>query len=368
MSKLLQKRRLLQERTFYSSEPIAYLLIEKFRLSPLPFGLVSIAISTGLALLTAWVSDTLWSKPQQVGLLQSLIPWIALIFFNPILLGYYLWSFQAINNLIQELKISNVIETDNPEEIDLIALNPYYQRWRRFIALGSAISFSIFVFYTRFGLDKTWSGSGLLPNLVTTVGTFVIAYMGTVLVLNLITNIWVLHHILGKKKLNVNPLHPDRCGGLRSLSHYSLKTAYLAAVFGIWVGAVEYQFITQGSWRENWFVHFIIPLYIVLSITCFFGPLFAAHNGMEKAKVEFLHQIARQFQAAYSEIHICLTEDSETLKQRTEKIQQLRTLYTMTDEFPVWPFDVQTFRRYLVTVPTPLIPPLIGLLQKFLVK
>ncbi len=360
--------KLLQEKSFYSSEPIAYLLIEKFRLEPLRFGLVSTVIFTGLALLTAWVSNTLWSKPGQVGLVQSLIPWIALIFFNPILLGYYVWSFQAIKNLIQELKISNVLETDNLEEIDLIALKPYYQKWRKFIALGSAISFSIFVFYTRFGLENTWSGSGLLPNLATTVGTFVIAYMGSVLVLNLITNIWVLHHILGKKKLNVNPLHPDRCGGLRSLSHYSLKTAYLAAIFGIWIGAVEYQFIMQGVWREYWFVLLIIPVYIVLSITCFFGPLFAAHNGMEKAKVELLHQIARQFQAAYSEIHTYLSEDSDTLKQRTEKIQWLRTLYTMTDEFPVWPFDVQTLRRYLITAPTPLIPPLIGLVQKFIAK
>ncbi len=361
--------KLLHERSFYSSEPIAYLLIEKFRLSPFRFGLVSIAVFTGLALLTAFVSNTLWSKPPQVGLLQSLIPWIALMFFNPILLGYYLWSFQAINNLIQELKISNVVETDNLEEIYLIAVKPYYyHKWRKFIALGSATSCSIFVFCTRFGLDNTWSGSGLLPNLATTIGTFVIAYMGSVLVLNLITNIWVIHHILGKKKLNVNPLHPDRCGGLSSLSHYSLKTAYLVALFGIWVGVVEYQFIRQGTGREYWFVHLMIPVYILLSIICFFGPLFAAHNGMEKAKVELLHQIARQFHVAYSEIHTCLTEDSETLKQRTEKIQQLRTLYTMTDEFPVWPFDVQTFRRYLITVPTPLIPPLIGLLQKFLVK
>ncbi|HAJ60337.1 MAG TPA: hypothetical protein DCP31_14600 [Cyanobacteria bacterium UBA8543] len=358
--------KLLQERSFYSSEPIAYLLIERFRLSPFSFGLVSMAIFTGLALLTAWVSNTLWSKPG--GLLQSLIPWIALMFFNPLLLGYYLWSFQAIKNLIQELKTSNVVEADNLEEIDLIALKPYYQKWRKFIALGSAISFSIFVFYTRFGLEKTWSSSGLLPNLATTVGTFVIAYMGSVLVINLITNIWVLYHILGKKKLNINPLHPDRCGGLRFLSHYSLKTAYLVAIFGIWVGAVEYQFITQGHWRENGFVHLIIPLYIVLSITCFFCPLFAAHNGMEKAKVELLYQIARQFQAAYSEIHACLTEDSETIKQRTKKIQMLRTLYTMTDEFPVWPVDVQTFRRYLIAVPTPLIPPLIGLVQKFITK
>jgi hypothetical protein len=88
---------------------------------------------------------------------------------------------------------------------------------------------------------------------------------------------------------------------------------------------------------------------------------------MDRAKVKLLQEIARQFQVDYSGIHTSLTEDAEILKQKAKKIQQLRTLYTVTDEFPVWPFDLKTFRRYIFTVPTPLIPILIGLLQKFLV-
>jgi hypothetical protein len=31
----------------------------------------------------------------------------------------------------------------------------------------------------------------------------------------------------------------------------------------------------------------------------------------------------------------------------------------------VWPFDLQTLSRYVLSVVTPLIPPLIGLIQKF---
>jgi hypothetical protein len=348
-------------------DPVASLLIEKLNLSPLGFGLRSTAIATGLCLLIAWVSNTLWFKPGQVGLLQDRFFWIWVLFINPVVLGYYLWSFQAIENVIKDLEESDVVET-NKSKIEE-TLNAYYQRWYKFLALGSAVTFSIFVFVTRSGLKKSsWTGSGPESALFVTIATFGVVYLGSMLVLNLITNVRVLHSILEEKELKVNPLHPDRCGGLRSLKDYSLKTAYLAAVLGIMVGLIEYQFITQGVARVYWFVHLIIPLHVALSMACFFGPLLAAHKGMKNAKEKILNEIAQQFQEDYLQmIHANRTKDAETFNKGTEKIKELRAFYTLTDEFPVWPFDVQTFRQYLLTVPTPLLPllpKLIGLLLK----
>lgn len=362
----------LQKRNLYRFDPIAFLLLEKFRLAPVTFGLWSMAGGSGLYLLTAWASDTLWSKPGQMGLLQDWFPWIWVLFIVPVVLGYYLWSFQAIDRVIQELEASDVLEIDATEieAINQIALRGYQSKWRKLLALGSAIIFSIFVFMTRFGLSNSWTSSHLLPILMITVATFVVVYMGSVLVLNLMTNIWILHHILKRelerKEFNVNPLHPDRCGGLRSLSSYALKTAYLVAVLGIMVGFIEYQFILRGSGQANWFVHLIVPLHVLLSIVCFFGPLLAAHRGMKRAKEELLREIAKQFQADYSQIHSSLVGDAEALKKGSEKIKELRAFYTLTNEFPVWPFDVQTLRQFLLTVSAPFLPLLLGILQKLL--
>lgn len=356
-----------QERSLYRFDPVALLLVEKCHFSPLSFGLWSGVVAATLYLLTAWISATLWSKPGQVGLLQDWIPWVMALFISPVVLGYYLWSFQSIDKVVWELEISDVLETEK-SEIDKVALSLYSRRWRKLFAVSSAIFFSTLVFVIRSELETSWTSSSLLPTLTTTVSTFPVVYMGTMLVLNLISNIWILHRILREKDLNVSPLHPDHCGGLRALSNYSLKTAYLVAILGIWLGVVEYQVITQGVERGFWFVHLIIPAYVFLSLACFFGPLLAAHTSMKRAKEKLLHQIAHQFKANYSEIYDNLTEDTEILKKKAEKIQQLCAIYTMTDEFPVWPFDVQTFRRYLLTVPTPLIAPLIGLSQKILVN
>ncbi|MCW5316817.1 hypothetical protein GTQ43_24265 [Nostoc sp. KVJ3] len=356
-----------QKRNLHRFDPVAYLVIEKFRLSPLTFGLLAAVTATGVYLFTAWISGTLWSKDKQIGLLQDGIPWLVGILINPVTLGYYLWSFQAIDQVIQELETSDVLETDK-FKIDQFVTNLYSQKWRNISALASAIFFSTIVFITRSRLEDSWTSSSLLAKFTITIATFAVVYMGSILVLNLITNIWIFYRILGKKDLDINPLHPDRCGGLRCLSDYSLKTAYLVGVLGILISVIEYQVITQDFGKGFWFVHLVIPLYIFLSMECFFGPLLAAHSGMKKAKEESLHKIARQFRAEYSGIYNSLAEDAEAFKKKSEKIQQLRTLYTMTDDLPVWPFDVKTFRRYLLTVPTPLIGILIGIGKKLLIN
>jgi hypothetical protein len=111
--------KLLQKRTLYHSDRVADLLIEKLNLSPLTFGLLSIAIATALFLVTAWVSNTLWFPPghQPPGLLQHGFPWVWVLFINPIVLGYYLWSFEAINDVVQHLEKSHVVKTDKPNQL-----------------------------------------------------------------------------------------------------------------------------------------------------------------------------------------------------------------------------------------------------------
>lgn len=359
----------------YRSDPLATLLVEKWHLTPLKAGLGSIVIAVILALLTAYVTETLWFPPCHTGLLQNQVPpchtgllqdqvpWIAAIIINPFIIGYYLWSFKAISRLIQTLDESDVVDIDRAK-IDRMSALIYYRKGRNLWAIGSAVCFGLIVCVTQPHLKQSWASSTPLANFVITIDTLVIVYAGTILVLNLIDNIRILHRLLKSKKLNVNPLHPDRCGGLQSLSNYSIKTAYLIAILGFWIGTIGFQYITQGDGQYYWYVGLVVFLYIFLSGACFFGPLLTVHRGMEKAKKELLHKIAGQFEADYAMICNNLGEEAEVLKKKTEKIRELKTFYTLTDEFPVWPFDVQIFRRYLLTVPTPLIVPLIGILQK----
>ncbi|MEL6556225.1 MAG: hypothetical protein AAFQ63_22625 [Cyanobacteria bacterium J06621_11] len=363
----------LKTLNLYRFDPIANFIHKKLQLSPFLFGLLNAVNGTLVYLLTAWASNTLWPDPttQAKELLEDWFPWMWVLFIVPIVLGYYLWSFRAINEVIREFSASDVADIDESEfaEISQIIVNIYRSKWRKFLALASAAIFSIFVYITRDSLGNSWTSSHILPRVMLTAITFAVVYMGSILVLNLISNIGILHSILQteleKQDFKINPLHPDKCGGLRCLSDYAIRTAYLAAVLGIMVGFIEYQFITQGT-EIAWYVHLIVPLDILLSIVCFFGPLVAAHRGMKRAKNELLLEISKQFQSDYSQIHAGLTNDAETLQKGAAKIQELQAFYAVTNDFPIWPFDVRIFRQFLITVSSPLLPILVGVMTKVL--
>jgi hypothetical protein len=349
----------MQEQKFYRADPLARWLIDKCHLTPVSLALLSIIIASGFYLTTAALTQTLILHGKYLGLLQDGFVWVWICLLNPVIFGYYLWSVKAISHLIQYLEQSDIVDTSEAE-INLV-LFPYQNPWRKFLALGAGVAFGIWYLNVQQNVYN-WTGSdGGLPALTGAINGVAILYTAGMLTLTLITNVWVLHKLLGSKKLNINPLHPDRCGGLSPLSQYSLNTAYLAAIVGMMITLSNYQFITQGIAQKYWYFNLIILLYIPISLVCFFGPLLAARKGMKNAKEQLLGEIAKQFQTDYGRVHTNLGGDVEVLKKESAKLQELRSLYTLTNEFPVWPFDVTTFRQYLLSVITPLIPLLIKL-------
>jgi hypothetical protein len=355
----------MQEQDFYRADPLARWLIDKCHLKPVSLALLSILVSSAIYLFVATVTKTLVLQGKYLGLLQDWFAWVWICLLNPVIFGYYLWSFKAIYHLIVYLENSDIVDISETK-IKTVLLH-YKQPWRKFLALAAAVSYGIWYFFVQQNVHN-WTGSdGELPALTGAINGVAIFYTGTILVLTLITNVQVLHELLGNKQLKINPLHPDRCGGLSPLSQYSLNTAYLVAIFGMMITLSNYQFITQGIVKQYWYFNITLLLYIPISIVCFFGPLLAARRGMKRVKEELLSEIAKHFHENYVHIHTSLNSDVEILKNETAKLQELRSLYTLTNEFPVWPFDVITFRQYLLSVLTPLIPLLIEL-GKHLVK
>lgn len=351
----------MEHATFSSSDPLARFLLHRCRLTPLSFALLAMGLTFLIFGSVAWATDTLVSKPGQVGFLDDLSIWVWGLLIKPVLFGYYLWEATAITTLLKQLERSQVVHvsSDDLHRVWHVRHHP----WRVWLSFAVSLIGGVVFFVSRADI-RSWASSGVWPRVVDTVVGLFGTYMTSMLVLGLVLNVWLLHTLLKDKELQINPLHPDRCGGLRSLSQYSLKTAYLAAIFGIMIGFTEYRFITQGVDQKYWILHLGIPLYLVVSLACFFGPLLTAHTEMQEAKERLLAAIAQQFQNDYLHTQTNLTADAETLQREVAKIQELRSFYTLTDEFPVWPFDVQTLRRYGLSVATPLLPPLLAILQK----
>lgn len=344
----------------HQPDPWASWLLRSDRMTP---WMLAIGCGGAVALIylgAAVLSGTLWLKSGQ-GLMQDWLPWLWVGIFNPVVAGYYLWTLTAIGDLIEHLEKSNIVDVD-PVKLSQVT-RVYQQRWRIYLAAAIAACQCVIFFITRSDLNN-WVSTALLPKLAGTVVTFPIVYMGTLLVLNLIQNIWILHELFRQKPLKINPWHPDRSGGLRPLSEYSIKTAYLVAILGVMVGLIQYQLISQGlGARYSWMQMGILFLYGGLSIVCFFGPLFAAHNGMKAAKEGDLRKISQQFKREYDQLQKTLDSEASVLQAGSEKIAELQKLYDLTEQFPIWPFDFKTLRRYVLAAATPAAPLVLNVLQ-----
>jgi hypothetical protein len=119
-----------------------------------------------------------------------------------------------------------------------------------------------------------------------------------------------------------------------------------------------------------WLVHFLVIIYLFLSFVIFFGPLLLVHKEMLEAKENLLKDISEQFQADYDNLNDLLKADSSTLSEQVEKFNQLDAIYSRTAKFPVWPFDIETLKKYCLSIAAPLIPSgatfLVDFIQGFL--
>lgn len=268
--------------SIYLDDFLAKWLINVCHLDFIRFSIGLAIIISSTCLFTAWVSGVLNSHSGNVGFLQDWLGWFWAIVVHPVLGGAYLWSATALSSLGYKLKkIDNVNLT--VQELDSLFQNSNYS-WGKFLSLGIAVVGSIIYYSLRSDLN-TWTSSAFLPKLATSVFVLLATYMANMLALNLVINIVKIYRLFDGKEIQLNPLHPDRCGGLKPLSEYSLKTAYIAAIFGLMLGLGWYRFLAnQTEFQKYWFLIILTIMYIFASLICFFVPLLSAHTIMQNSK------------------------------------------------------------------------------------
>ena len=345
---------------FDRGDPITLFLIEKMHFTPFTFATVWTVIVVVLGVLAAFISGSLFSSPSRTGLVNDWVWLIWSLLFTPVIAGYYLWSSTVIEGIIHGLEQSEILKVLD-EDLNTVA--GYFKRpWRKILSLGVMVTVGILYFVTREKLSG-FAASSVVAKLETSIVYAVLSYFLVMLISKLVINYWAIRRVVLGKKLNINPHHPDNCGGLRVLSDYSLKVAYLNAVFGILVSVTAYRLYIIGY---IWASVVAVLFYLGVAMVSFFAPLSTAHAEMNDAKSKLLLKLGKQFWQDYLAAHDSIGGDSDALKNELAKIKQLQELYDLTRGFPVWPFDTTTLRRFFITITSPLIPPLVGLLVEII--
>jgi hypothetical protein len=87
---------------------------------------------------------------------------------------------------------------------------------------------------------------------------------------------------------------------------------------------------------------------------------------MLNAKNDLKAKISRQFNNDYSLAYDEISGSASQLKDNLEKLEQLQKMDKIADSFPVWPFDIQIIRRFILTMLSPLLGVLISILTNYI--
>jgi len=143
--------------------------------------------------------------------------------------------------------------------------------------------------------------------------------------------------------IQIQPSHPDKCGGLKPLGDFCISTLMPLIVGGFFLTLIP--ILRLDASFDVWAIMSTFALFLVagpLTFLTIYLALWNVHNEMVEHKRVYADKIAGQIIFLETEIFLNTKEDGDLLKAKIakEKIEILQTLNPDKISYPVWPFKV----------------------------
>jgi hypothetical protein len=348
-------------------DPIARQLI-KYRFTPVKFGILIFVLNILVDGSLGAIFGVFTSHSNHPGILQDPVALSFDFLIQPIICGAYLWSALASNRLFLDIQTKGVIKSINTANNSVKGVINKYQRYHFYLlALIIGIIFAIAQAVAYFGKVPWDTFDGYLyinpymsfARLPFWFFTFYgIAYG----IFNISITSSVLESIFKTiNNININLLHPDKCGGLSMVGNYASKTGYIIIPIGVFASVSA---LLQKDFYKAYPIHLFILIYILISPLVFTLPIWKAHIAMEKKKEQELLKLADQFQQKYQN----LTKSKKLINEQHD-LENLQKLYLLiSSNYPTWPFRFENVRRFTLSVTSPLLPILLSIAIDILTK
>jgi hypothetical protein len=228
------------------------------------------------------------------------------------------------------------------------------------VLLGGVLSYVNFKTFSAVSLGHWMADNGR----VTPAGYIYLAWIfpgAVVFSLYVVRNIsiaFLLRDVVTHSRLHVLPLHPDRAGGLQPVGRLGLRNQYALTAIGLnFVAALAVgRVLLDGQFTPALIVLLIVlfVVYVVLSPVIFMAPLVPFRNAMRKSKIELQANVARRLLLELDQLYSRLSS-GEIRAEDQGLVERLRSIATLIDEMPVWPFDASTLRRFLTAMVLPIV-------------
>lgn len=212
--------------------------------------------------------------------------------------------------------------------------------------------------YNYFQRVDSWVGvnaglTGIYGRLVIILSYFMIG----VVTHKCIVTVWFMRKALNYD-IVIQPMHPDRAGGLRSIGRLSVAVNYFLGLIIIFFSLL---IMFHPNARQQPLYLLIFVLFYILAPILLFLSLSKAYKKMAAKKKEALDRLGITFNYYYEKLSRSSGEAIYDI-QSADEISKVYRLYEIVDKMPVWPFDVKSVMRFFATITLPLVVFLLQLL------
>jgi hypothetical protein len=328
-----------------------------------------------LAIIASFINGTFINRNLKTDALHDLgyyIQSFLLLPFFVFFLPYYFNDMQKAIHSLKETKILNMSDSFYNDAIDYS--NRLFSHWGvtlfPYLFSGIAIILS-FISYFFAGQNHWNSSESFESTSITTLfaigQTLLFFYFISAILIRIILTYFVLKKILNEN-VNIQPLHPDNCGGLSPLGDFSLKISSAGVGVGIPVMILLIFDVYIQGWPLFSTVHILdILIYIVSLTIVFFLPLLGARSSMLMAKNKELKFISDHFQEERKQIVLNIDSEQQNQDLGISRLEGLMKLYDMARAMPVYPFNSRNVIRFFGSVLWPILLLLVQfIMQKIL--
>lgn len=367
----------------YRGDPVLRFLLERCR-----FGVRGVAVSAFFAFFVVNVfinalQGTLWPTEELPSALFSrrwITQWTLVPIAAPVLFAAIVVLYRRIPILFEDLRGSNVIVAKKDPTAFFGALQRRYEGR----AIDVLLILVIAAFYGGAVIVKSRQDSSdwwhVVPGTLTwaTWYFYAIWLLGAYVLLRLAYVLFVTFRTFRQMfqendlfRVELRLMHPDRCCGLRPLSHFLLRVnatlGFLGLVCAIFIVASLYRYGGIAGTLQQIGQPLLLLIYLGAVPIVFFLPLIPAHDLMRDTKHQFLHQLSRVFDRRFREVSTRLSA-GEIESSEMEGLKAIEDLYRYAERMPVWPFDFASLRRLFITLVVPILVPAVAVLVERIIS
>jgi hypothetical protein len=296
--------------------------------------------------------------------------WFVVVFFSVLVLYARHLSKQIVRSFHLLYKRDIFDEKQNPKADAIKKLQEHFDRRRAYI--GSAFMGIWFVVLWIMGrLGYFDENLGVIPLYTARDSYFAFAWIllfsvvGSHLFMSVIWRIIVCSYMLhdrfkDKTTVQLQPLHPDRCCGLRFVGDLTLLMSGFAIFYPLFLAMLSFtypQFLATPALQIG-LIYSGAVLYILGGSFIFLYPTLSAHALMTEEREEAMHTLNKRFFSLYESVFRKLEDERVEARDMEEQINLLnniREYYREVERRAIWPFDLKIISEFIGLIGIPLL-------------